>query len=127
MIQDEIQSYHWTKEHCTVHPVVLHIRKDEKVEVMSLCFLSDGLSHDTSFVWALQNITGSYVKSQFSEVTTLEYFSDGCAGQYKNFKNFLNLTYHSEDFGLRGIWNFFASSHGKSKTVMVLVLQPSVN
>jgi hypothetical protein len=41
-------------------------------------------------------------------------FSDGCAGQYKNCKNFLNLCYHKEDFGIDCIWNFFATSHGKS-------------
>ena len=27
------------------------------------------------------------------------YFSDGCTGQYKNCKNFMNLCHHSVDFG----------------------------
>ena len=44
----------------------------------------------------------------------IHYFSDGCAGQYKNCKHFLNLCYHQEDFSMRCIWNFFATSHGKS-------------
>ena len=116
VIQDEIQPYHWTKEYCTVHPVILHVQIDQAVEVKSLCFLSNDLSHDTSFVWALQKIIASYVKREFPHISVLEYFSDGCAGQYKNFKNFLNLTYHLNDFGLIGIWNFFASCHGKSPT-----------
>ena len=29
----------------------------------------------------------------------LKYLSDGCAGQYKNFKNFLSLCCHKDDFG----------------------------
>ena len=114
VIQDEIQSYHWTKEYCTVHPAVLHMKKDGTVVTVSLCFISDDLSHDTSFVWALQRKLADYVHQNFSHVKTIEYFSDGCAGQYKNFKNFLNLTYHFNDFDILGIWNFFASCHGKS-------------
>ena len=47
-------------------------------------------------------------------ITNIEYFSDGCAGQYKNFKNFLNLCFHKDDFGLTTTWSFFATSHGKS-------------
>ena len=47
-------------------------------------------------------------------VKSIEYFSDGCAGQYKNYKNLLNLTYHQQDFKISVNWNFFATSHGKS-------------
>ena len=28
------------------------------------------------------------------------YFTDGCAGQYKNKFNFINLSHHFEDFGV---------------------------
>ena len=31
-----------------------------------------------------------------------------------NCKNFLNLCYHEEDFGVKAEWHFFATSHGKS-------------
>ena len=40
--------------------------------------------------------------------------SDGCAAQYKNRKNFINLCYHMEDFGVQAEWHFFATSHGKT-------------
>ena len=40
--------------------------------------------------------------------------SDGCAGQYKSFKNFLNLCYHKKDFGVYALWSFFPTSHRKS-------------
>ena len=42
--------------------------------------------------------TCEYIKKALPNVTLLEYFSDGCAGQYKNF---LNLCYHTSDCGLR--------------------------
>ena len=42
------------------------------------------------------------------------YFSDGCAAQYKNRKNFINLCHHAEDFNVLAEWHFFATSHGKT-------------
>ena len=42
------------------------------------------------------------------------YISDGCAEQYKNRKNFINLCYHQQDFIMDAEWIFFAASHGKS-------------
>ena len=42
------------------------------------------------------------------------YFSDGCAGQYKNRYNFSNISYHEKDFGVKCEWHFFATSHGKN-------------
>ena len=42
------------------------------------------------------------------------YVSDGCAAQYKNRKNFINLCYHMDDFGVPAEWHFFATSHGKT-------------
>ena len=47
-------------------------------------------------------------------INKVEYFSDGCAAQYKNYKNMLNLCRHKSDFGIDAIWTFFATSHGKS-------------
>ena len=41
------------------------------------------------------------------------YFSDGAASQYKNRKNFINLCYHYDDFGVAAEWHFSATSHGK--------------
>jgi len=43
----------------------------------------------------------------------VEYYSDGCAGQYKNRKNFYNLCQHKSDFNIEAKWIFFAANHGK--------------
>ena len=48
------------------------------------------------------------------DISKVHYFSNGCAGQYKNCKNMLNQTYHFKDFGIKATWSFFATSHGKS-------------
>ena len=65
-------------------------------------------------MYALQQILTNYIKEKFPSIKFLEYFSDGCSGQYKNFKNFLNLTHHYQDFNFKASWSFFATSHGKS-------------
>ena len=112
IMQDEIQSYHWSN---TLHPIVIYLLDREgHLKHDSLCFISDDNLHDTNFVYQVQAILVRYLKEKYSNITKLHYFSDGCAGQYKNYKNFINLCLHKEDFGLDAEWVFFATSHGKS-------------
>ena len=72
------------------------------------------MEHDASFVWKLQQKLTEYIRNNFPNIKFIEYFLDGYAGQYKNFKNFPNLTLHQLDFNLAASWSFFATSHGKS-------------
>ena len=62
----------------------------------------------------MQRLTTNFIKERLPKVKHMEYYSDGCAGQYKNFKNLMNLRYHESDFGIDAIWSFFATSHRKS-------------
>ena len=68
----------------------------------------------TCFVHELQRMVMLFIKENLPRVKNIEYFSEGCAGQYKSFKAFLNLCHHKSDFGLDATWTFFATSHGKS-------------
>ena len=54
------------------------------------------------------------MKQKLPNVTKIYYVSDGCGGQYKNFKNFLYLCYHKEDFSIEAEWISFATSQRKS-------------
>ena len=56
----------------------------------------------------------SDLKNQLPELHKIHYFSDGCGGQYKNCKNFTKLCLHKKDYNISAVWNFFATSHGKS-------------
>ena len=113
VIQDEVQSYHWNKEYCTLHPVSLYYICQGELKTESLCVLSDDNNHDTPFVHKCLQLVTSHIKNKLPQVTMIEYFTDGCGGQYKNYKNFLNVCEHGSDFGLQACWNFFATSHGK--------------
>jgi hypothetical protein len=46
-------------------------------------------------------------------MSEIYYFSDSAASQYKNTKNFINLCYHKDDFGMGAAWHILAMSHGK--------------
>ena len=115
LIQDEIQSYHWSKEYCTLHPLIIDYKDaDGNLQLYSLCYISDDNTYDTSFVYKIQRLLVEFLKQRLPSVTKIYYVSDGCGGQYKNFKNFLNLCCHKEDFSIEAEWIFFATSHGKS-------------
>ena len=52
------------------------------------------------------------VIAELPNIKTLDYFSDGCAGQYKNFKNLINFTLCHQDFGLDASWTFLQQAMG---------------
>jgi hypothetical protein len=41
------------------------------------------------------------------------YVTDGAPSQYKNFKQFINIALHMDDFGCTAEQHYFATSHGK--------------
>lgn len=114
VVQDEIQGFHWNKLGCTLHPVVVYYKDGDTLKSLSICIISDDMEHDTCFVHQVQKKALDLVKKNLPHIQEVQYFSDGCAAQYKNFKNLLNLCYHASDFGLAAEWSFFATSHGKS-------------
>ena len=52
--------------------------------------------------------------SYLPQLPKIHYLSDGSCAQYKNYKNFANLIFHVQDFGITAEWNYFATSHGKN-------------
>ena len=64
-------------------------------------------------VHLLQEKTIQHLKKAIPHLEFVEYFSDGCAAQYKN-KSFHNLCEHQKDFGIKALLSFFPTSHGKT-------------
>jgi hypothetical protein len=115
VMQDEIQSYHWNNEMATIHPFVIYYFDENKTEIAhkSFVIISECNIHDTIAVYTFQKHLINFMKKTWTPISKIMYFSDGCAGQYKNHKNFINLCYHKNDFGIEAEWHFFATSHGK--------------
>ena len=80
VIQDEIQSYHWNQQSCSLHPVVVYYLKDGVHTEESLCLISDDLTHDVQFVYKVISSTLSHIKDVMKlNIKKVHYFSDGCA------------------------------------------------
>ncbi|KAI8122643.1 hypothetical protein CVS40_6527 [Lucilia cuprina] len=87
--------------------------RDNIVVHKSFVAISEILNHDAVTWRIFQQKIVQYIKANYKFVKTIIYFSDGACSQYKNKKNFINLTHHESDFGLKAEWNFFATAHGK--------------
>ena len=90
-MQDEIQSYHWSKEQCTLDPLVVYfIDGDGNTQHNSHCLISGDNNHDKIlFIKYKQSLLITLEKT--FQLWTRSSISDGCAEQYKNHKNFINL------------------------------------
>ena len=113
VVQDEAQGFHWDTSQCTVHPYVAYWRVQGKLHHQSFCCISDATKHDTAMVHAFNNEVISEIRKDIPGLKKVHYFTDGCAAQYKNRKNFVNICHHEDDFGVPCEWNFFATAHGK--------------
>ena len=115
VIQDAVQGYYWMTDHATLLPFMAYMKNtDGSVFNVSLCVISNHMTHDTIAVHAFLRPVLLYLKTINPLLKKIVYWTDGAASQYKNKKNFANLCCHEQDFGLAAEWHFFASCHGKS-------------
>lgn len=114
VVQDAAQGFHWDSSQCTVHPFVVYWREEGVSCHESFCCISDGTKHNTAMVYTFQQRLIPEIRKKVPTLKKVYYFSDGCAAQYKNKYNFVNVCAHDSDFdGVTCEWNFFATSHGK--------------
>ena len=116
--QDAVQGVHWTNTSCTLHPWVCYfVGQDGALQTYTSLIISDYLSHNTVAVYAFQNNLINQLKIKLMqegiELMKIKYHTNGCAGQYKNKKNCINLIHHKKDFGIEAYWSFSATGHGK--------------
>ena len=107
VIQDEIQGFCWNNSQCTIHPVVTYYQENDELKNISYCVISDDRKHNVALVYEAQKSILADLKCKLPGLSTIICFTDKCAGQYKNPKNFYNLCQHKSDFGLNARWVFF--------------------
>lgn len=113
-IQAEIQSYHWVNEQCTLHPFSIYYKIEDELKTISFVVVAESLEHNIVSVHLFQTKLFVFLRQKFGTIDKIYFFSDGCAAQYKNKKNFLNLCELKEKQGFEAEWHFFATYHGKS-------------
>lgn len=113
-ISSEIQSFHFggASEQVTLHTGVLYVGDVD--QPISFCSISPSRQHDPPAIWAHMRPVFEYIKSNFPNVTTLHFYSDGPATQYKQKGNFYLLSTKIFELGFEAAtWNFWEASHGK--------------
>ena len=91
----------------TLHSFAYYYKDEGQICHENFVLISDCNTYDTVAVQLFQCRFISHLQEKFQFLSNIVYFSDGCMGQYKNLKNFLNL------FDIPAEWHFFATSHGK--------------
>lgn len=84
-------------------------------ESYSFVIASDEQSQSKEVVYAYLKKIIAWLKDKNRNINHVIVFSDGCASQFKNKFNFLNLLHAQTDFGVTMEWHFFGTSHGKSE------------
>ena len=98
-----------------MHPVVIYALCNNTLQSFSYCLISDDLEHDTAFVYYPQSVLSENIKVSFPHLNHNEYYSNGCAAQYKTSKVFSIFHFIDLILGLKLVGHFFfATSHGKS-------------
>ena len=114
IVQDAVQSYHWNSTYATLHPFLCYYQDNGQLHHTCFVVVSENTDHNTIAVHLFQKKLIEFLSITFRKPKKIFYFSDGCAAQYKNRKNFINLCHHAEDFNVLAEWHFFATSHGKT-------------
>jgi hypothetical protein len=85
VIQDAIQSSYWSKTQVTLHPFVIYYKAEGALHSKSISIISDCLKHSVSAVHCfIKSLLFNVLKPDMPNIEKVYYFSDGCAGQYKN-------------------------------------------
>ena len=106
--------FHWNNNQATMYPAVIYFNIDGVTNNRSLVIISDSLVHDSVALYVYSNIIIDLIRSISLAASKIYYVSDGAPQQFKNFKNFLNLYYHRDDYGIAVEWHFFVTAPGKS-------------
>lgn len=102
--QDKVQSAHWNQRQLSLFTTALHHNN----EFCSKVFVSDNLTHTKETVIPyLYKLLTDLPKS------ILKIWSDGPSSQFKNRFIAAIIPQFGEEFGVKLVWNFFATSHGK--------------
>ena len=85
VIQDEVQGFHWNNSQSTLHPVVTYYQENHELQNIS-CVISDDGNMMLLWFMKYKKAILANLKCKVPGLSTIIYFTDECAGQYKNWE-----------------------------------------
>ena len=86
MIQDRVQGFYWNNCQCTLRLIVTYYQENDELKNISYRVISDGRKHDVALVYEVQKTILADIKCKLPGLSTITYFTDRCAREYKNLK-----------------------------------------
>ena len=111
----EIQSVFFNKDGITVHPVVIHLKRNGLVVKKSLCYVTDDRKHDAGAIFEILRLICKYIRRHFKGITMVHYWTDSPSSQYRNISIYSLVCRHFDLFKLDATWNYFETNHGKGE------------
>ena len=113
-LNTEVQSIHFgaSKKQLTLHTGVYYVGNDRVGKTFDT--VSDSMDHGPSAEWAHLKPFLTEIRHNHKTVYSVEFFSDGPVGQYKQKANFFLITKEPFAYGFKNVrWSYFQSGHGK--------------
>src|SRR5690606_6439538 len=80
----------------------------------SFCTISDNPHHGPAAIWAHLEPVICSIRSNYPDVNTVHFYSDGPCGKYRQKANFFLFATRIFEAGFTsGTWNLFESGHGR--------------
>ena len=76
VIQDAIQSAHWSKILVTIHPWIIYYKEGQELKSLSMAVISDNLIHDPAAVHVFQKTIITHLQSLEIPMQKIHYFRE---------------------------------------------------
>ena len=111
--QDEITAVYFDKDQVTIHPMVVHAKKDGDIEVASYVGISGVTAHSASTTYAFIIKLMRQLKTDIPNSATLHFVTDSPTSQYRNRNICALVAKFPLLFGVTASWTWLKAGHGK--------------
>ena len=113
--KNKVASAYFSKKQVTIHPCVIHYRKEEEGPVLhkAVTILLDVTSHKAQTIFAFLKSLMAWLRANLPQITQVHYLLDSPSSQYRNASMFRVVHSQQDIFNVRATWNYFESGHSK--------------
>lgn len=114
IIQNQAQSFIFNSKQVTLFVAAIHYSENGVHKIQNHVVVSDIMIHDATTVYLCVEKVLEEVRRVKPGVKHIIYFTDGAGGHFKQKFNFINLTYHEQEYGITAELQMYPTSHGKT-------------